>query len=449
MRRSVAVWCALLMLSGCDSLKKLAAGDPSREDQEREHIEKAKVAEGQGDDTAAVREYESARTLIANDPVPNGALGRLYARQGNDAAAILSLRRAIELANDSESRKVLAEIYMRQNHADLATQVLKGVVQGDGDAAGDAQTQLALVKTLIVSGKTDEALELADKILTKSPGNGDALSAKAEVLLAKGQPDKAAQLLDAAVVGDPKSVDVRLARARFLGARNMHDKALTELERVDVSQSGRADVTFAKARELAQLKRFDEASKVLTDFAATHPNDVMGQSTLAWVNLQGGDCDAARAAAETVLARKPHDGSALYVRARCLEENKENERAIAAYQAALVADPGQVDSLKRLWQLYEAGGAVPDAVTSLETLLQVGAASPEEQVELARLYGETGLNPQRGLKLVEAAAHFTPRPAGLDEIRRKLEHAAAHEHGAGGGGGGDNGGGIEIIRGRR
>src|SRR5213079_1344239 len=110
------------------------------------------------------------------------------------------------------------------------------------------------------------------KLVGEHPDNGDALSALAEALLAKGQADDAAKLLDEAVQRKPGSVEVRLARARFLSDRNLHDKALTELERVDVADSSRADVTFTKAHELALLKRYEDASKVLADFTAAHPN---------------------------------------------------------------------------------------------------------------------------------------------------------------------------------
>ena len=153
---------------------------------------------------------------------------------------------------------------------------------------------------------------------------------------------------------------------------------------------------------------------------------------------------AARATAEGVLSRKPKDARALFVRGRCLESSNENERAIATYRAALEAEPGHLGSLQRLWRLYEAGNQINDAISSLETLTQINQATGEEQFELARLYGETGLNASRGLRLLESAQKAGAKMDGADAIRRKLESHAAHE--THGGGGGDNG--VTIIKGR-
>ena len=104
----------------------------------------------------------------------------------------------------------------------------------------DLDGQLKRVRSLMLTGKATEALALTEKLVGENPGNGDALSSKAEVLLAMGRPDDAAQLLDAAVSSNPQSVDVRLARARFLSDRGLHQKALVELERVSASATNRA-----------------------------------------------------------------------------------------------------------------------------------------------------------------------------------------------------------------
>ena len=110
----------------------------------------------------------------------------------------------------------------------------------------------------------------------------------------------------------------------------------------------------------------------------------------------------------------------------------------------LEAEPGHLGSLQRLWRLYEAGNQINDAISSLETLTQINQATGEEQFELARLYGETGLNASRGLRLLESAQKAGAKMDGADAIRRKLESHAAHE--THGGGGGDNG--VTIIKGR-
>jgi tetratricopeptide (TPR) repeat protein len=145
-----------------------------------------------------------------------------------------------------------------------------------------------------------------------------------------------------------------------------------------------------------------------------------------------------------VLRKRPNDPQALYVRARCLDELGEKNRAIGAYRAVLDADPGNTDALQRLWQVYESEGQITDAIATLETLLQTGSAGDPEKLELARLYSETGFNSARGLKLVdELAKSGAGKGDELQSIKRKLQTNAAKEHS---GGGGFGGGGISIIK---
>lgn len=445
LRSLCALGAAALLLGGCDKLQKLVGDDDSPQQQGRKHLEKGQAAEQKGEDDTALHEYEQARLTLQNDPQLSAALGRLYAARGDDAQAVMNLKRAVELnPQDTQSRGLLADVYLRQKQPQLAAQVLKSLASSD-----DIEANVKLIRTLILTNKPADALAAAEKLAQAHPESAMALSAHAEALMANGNPDRAAELLDAAVKSAPEDVDVRLARARFLSKRGMHDQALQELERGNAAQSNRNDVVFARAHELALLGRYADAGKVLDAFTAEHPNDPEAQSTLAWVKLQAGDVEAARAAAEAVLRRRPIDEQALYVRARCLEGVGEETRAIGAYRAVLNTYPGNAEALERLWQLYEKQGQVTDAITTLETLLQTGDAKDTEKLELARLYSETGFNSARGLKLVdELARSGAGKGDDLAGIRRKLQENAAKEH-AHGGYGGQGGGPMIIKPGRR
>ena len=431
MRVTTAVLVAgLFVVCGCEKVERFFGGDLSPQEQGRQHLEKAVAAEKAGDDSTALREYEAARTTLLNDSAISAGLGRLYAKRGDDAQAVMSLKRAVELdGSNAELRKLLADVYLRQGHPKLAAATLSEV----GATSDDLDAQVKLIRTLILTHKPEDALQTSQKLIDAHPDSAAALSVRAEALLANGDPDQAAKLLDQAVAKAPEDVDVRLARARFLSRRGMHQVALSELQRGDAAQSERSDVIFARAHELALLHQYDEAGKVLDGFTASHPNDPEAQSTLAWVKLQAGDTDAARAAAEAVLSKRPTDAQALYVRARCLESLDEDARAIGAYRSVLAAAPGDTEALERLWQLYEKEGQVTDAIAALETLYDTHDASDAEMLELARLYSETGFDAARGLKIVEQLAHSdVPKPGELAGIRTKLQqhaHARGGSHG--------------------
>ena len=216
-----------------------SADDLSPQEQGKLHLDKARQLATAGDDDGAIKEYELARAKLMNDSSLAGELGKLYAKKGNDAQAAMSLKRALELdSNNAEVRKELADVYLRQGQPKLAAATL---AQAD---EGDVEAQVKLIRTLILTDRSQDALKTAEKLANAHPESASALSVHAEALLATGSPDRAAELLDAAVKSAPEDVDVRLARARFLSKRNMHEQALAELERGNASQSERSDVVF-------------------------------------------------------------------------------------------------------------------------------------------------------------------------------------------------------------
>ena len=69
----------------------------------------------------------------------------------------------------------------------------------------------------------------------------------------------------------------------------------------------------------------------------------------------------------------------------------------------------------------------------------------EEEVELAALYGETGINVSRGLKLISAAIARDPGNPRHSAIKRALEEKARALPPRGGG----PGSGIQVLKGGR
>lgn len=414
-------------------------------DRAQMHLAQSKRLEASGDESGALRELQKAAALVVDDPEITLSLGRLYSKQGNDGAALLALKRSVEISQDAESRRLLAELYLKQGNTDGATKLL-ALMPADAAASDEnLPTQLRLVRSLVVKGKHDEALAVTEKLVSDHPEHGEALTARAEALIAAGRSDDAAQLLDKAVATHGSSVGVRLSRARFLSDRGMHDKALNELDRIAPEARDREDVVLARVRVMALLGRGPEATDALRAYIAAHPQNAEAEGQLAWLQLQTGDYPAARATAELMLRKRARSALALYVRARSLEAMQQDLRALEAYRDALDVDPGQTESLQRMWLLYEKLGMVPDAISALETLLRTGAASSGEKLELVRLYAETGLSPGLGIDILDELPKDACGHADCGALRAKLtEHRRKQ-----GGGGGADGEGVQIIRGRR
>ncbi|MGI5863150.1 MAG: tetratricopeptide repeat protein [Myxococcales bacterium] len=448
MRQALKILSLCALLCGCDRVAKLFAEEPTRDEQARALIERGHNAVEAENFEVAIQLFEQAAGLTLSDPEPQLALGRLHARMGNDGPAILALRRAAELLPaDPEVRSLLADIYLRQGNFEAAIDHLRKAAEAS-EGTPDGALMRKLATALLRTGEVDEAEAIVERVDSASPGDPETLALFAEILIATGDEERAVRLLDVAVAANSDSARVRTVRAKYFYSRGKVEAALREFEVAARAEPDNVAVATGRARALATARRFEEATKVMEEVVASRPTDMNALAALAEIHLMAGDGLAAQRVAEQVIARQPLNGRALYVRARAIEDQSSEDpvRAINAYRQVLDAEASQVEALSRLWRLHAKIGEKANAMSTLEHLLLLGEASAEEEVELAALYAETGINVTRGLKLIGAALgreSGNPRYLG---IKRALEAKARERPSRGGSGGGS---GIQVIRGGR
>lgn len=424
-RRALLIGC-LLFSPGCEKLSGLFAAEPTREEQGRAALVRASEAVQRGELEAALGLYERASTLLPNDAEPALELGRLYAQLGNDGQALMALKRAAELnPYEAEPYSLMAELYMRQGRPEVALEQLRKVGGADGEGV-PAELQRKLATAQLRLGELEDAEAIIDRLYREDPANADTLALYAEVLLARGEEGRAVRLLDAAVTASGDSVRVRMARARYFYSRGKVKEALREFDLAVQADPNDPEPAIARARALATAGQDADAKSAIDALVAARPNDLRVQAVQAEIKLLVGDVEGALYAAEAVLARQPTNGKALYVRARAVERNVEESGgelvlAINAYREVIAAHPGQVEALGRLWRLYQKQGDKNGAMVALEHLLMLGETTPDEEVALASLYAETGVNPSRGLRLINAALARIPGEPRYLKIKAQLE----------------------------
>ncbi len=141
--------------------QRAATLDPARYRSDYAH-----ALDGAGRTEDAVREYESVLAQDAGNANVQESLGRLYARNGNFAAAAPLLEKAAALANDPVLLQDLAYALERSNDAAKATEVYRKVVALAPDAA---VSRSRLAESLVVQGKADEALSVLKEGVTRAP----------------------------------------------------------------------------------------------------------------------------------------------------------------------------------------------------------------------------------------------------------------------------------------
>lgn len=446
--RSPLLIIVLLAVGGCEKLSQMVGEEPPREQQARRYLTRGREAIGRGDLVGAQQALEKAASLNPTDPEPQRSLGDVYERLGQEAQAIFALKRAAELTpGDPEPRRELAELYLRSGQPGPAAENLRKAVEAS--ASPEPELLRRLASALLRSGQVEEAERVARQVEEMAGGDADILALLAEILLSRRDEEAAVRILDQALEGHPDSARVRAVRAKYFFSRGKVSEALREFELAADAAPDDTEIAIARARALAGARRHDEAVKLMDQIVAARPTDLSALASLAEVKLIAEDYDGAREGAEAVIARQPKNGRALYVRARALERQTQDDpvRAINAYRQVLEADPNQTEALSQLWRLYLQEGQKNDAIATLEQLVMVlHEDSPEEALQLAELYAETGINVPRGMRIVDQELKRDPGCGRCVAVRRALEHRQRTD---GVRSRGSSAGGVQVIKGGR
>lgn len=422
MRRSKIQWVLAVVLVGVAGCK-----DPeTAARQARLEAREQKLAEGrrllaQGKHDSAIAAARQAASASPNDPEPYLLMADAQREAGNEAAAILSLKQAADLAKDSAPtiRKQLADIYRRSGHRSQAIKVLLPL--RDQGQLTDPEIRV-LSRLQAHEGDIDGAFKTLELIQRRLPDDPAAKVLEAEILLLKGDELLAANLMDR-LVTDSGLPEAWLLRARYFLNSGRADLAVGDVSRITGEAGERAEVIELKARILNELKRHDEAEAALRVLLAKNPNEAETLAQLAETVLFQGKPAEAQALIDEALTLKPRYPRALYVRARSLEAQGELKRAAETYQYALKSDPSFAPALSRIWRIYDHRGEKGEAMSALERLFFMNEASLEEKVALAELYADSRVNVTRGKKLIEEALRRDPGSTRYKEIRERLVKA--------------------------
>lgn len=233
---------------------------------------------------------------------------------------------------------------------------------------------------LIGEGREDELDEVAAAIAKALRGGGAGectahaeLAARLRLRESSGDPARSREMVDIAVgESNPSLWSVRMLQGLAL-TQNDDAGSLTAAKLVVERLSRPLEMAFLllRAAEAAvRLDRHAEARSLLERAMVHDPGDVLGWNLLAQVRRQAADLRGAAEATES-LARcsgSPRRQLSAWYDAACLwmDEVKDDDRAIAALEAAAALDLAYADVFDRLSRLY----AIRKMQSELADLLQ-------------------------------------------------------------------------------
>jgi tetratricopeptide (TPR) repeat protein len=160
-------------------------------------------------DRAQEAERIFSRVLAEHPDVPelNVVVGQAHAAQGDYAAAVAALQRAIELKRDvADAHAALGVIYLKQGKLPEAAAALRSELASHPN---NLEARHALATALDLNGESDAALAELRAVVAAKPRDPDAQYLFGKILLARGSAADAAAHLEIAARAAPDDANVR------------------------------------------------------------------------------------------------------------------------------------------------------------------------------------------------------------------------------------------------
>jgi tetratricopeptide (TPR) repeat protein len=292
---------------------------------------------------------------------------------------LLGMSPAPSILNDA--RDQLAELDLREHRYKQAEDGFRALAQ-----ANDSRGALGLVQCGIEQGQWQQAIQIANEQLRRSPDRQDYRMALAHVYVASGDFHAAAEQFQAMIGRDPKSAQLYLQ----LGDAKIHG-----------GDSAGALAAFQTARRLA-------------------PGDASPALDLALLYDQTGHSREAREAYQIVLQLQPENAAALnnlaYLEA---EEGVDLDQALAHAQRAQQRLPDDPDVLDTLALVYIRKNLTNDGIRMLRDLVSRNPDRATFHLHLALALYQKGDRIWAKREL-QAASRSQPEPKQQDKIKELL-----------------------------
>ncbi|MDZ4803977.1 MAG: tetratricopeptide repeat protein [Candidatus Eisenbacteria bacterium] len=248
-----------------------------------------------------------------------------------------------------------------------------GVDKNPRDAVAQNAYGLALMET----GKLDEAQNPLIAAESLSPEVPEYKVDLGNLYLRKGVTELAATRFRGAIELDPSLVDVRWKLARALYATQQYDATLSELNEITRLEPDNWDAYRLTADVAIGRKKFDEAIQSLSLYTLVVPDArALSKMAYAHMSLSPPDTAGARMAAERALLVNPDDSQAHIALARVNLIQKQNDAALAHYEAAEgFAIPARDAFL--MGRIYESKKDLPNAGVAFRTAVSIDSTNKE------------------------------------------------------------------------
>jgi putative PEP-CTERM system TPR-repeat lipoprotein len=345
----------------------------------------AELDERRGESARALGSLRHACAVHADAVQPRLALARALMLTGDYQGALAPAQEAAQLRADSPmTLSTLGFVHLGLGRSEEALAAFRKVAAA---APTSADAQFDIARALLALGRRVQAREALERALTLDPGHLAAGAAMAKLALENGRPEDALAIADRLEDAHPDSGvpnvvrgDVHAARSQFPEAAKTYAAALARTPDRGVA------VKLYEARHSAGAS---DARAALTDWLATHPDDISVRLVLGQANQDAGDVDAAVAEYERVLVAASGSAVALNNLA-WLYAQRGDTRALQMAERAHTAAPDSGEVTDTLGWLLVQQQDLERAIPLLRSAASQAPDVPEIRYHLAVALARTG-----------------------------------------------------------
>ena len=296
-------------------------------------------------------------------------------RRGNLVAAAALCREVLQAQPDTPHAWFL--VGMIQRREGDAAAAIASIQRALGLGLRDARVRYHYAEVLIENGRLDDAAEQLELALDQKPGFGEAWHLLGRLALQRGQFAPAADKLSRALALDPSNAALRTNLGTALLEQGRHEEAISQLREAAALKPEDAAIRYNLANAFRRAGRLDEAIREYRRVGTLSPDYAPALTALGACLAEQGDLDSALAYCEKALALAPNYAEAHNNLAVTLHRMGRLQEAAERYRRALAIEPRSPRTHDNLGQVFYQMGRFEEAVQAYGEAL---AIAPEFDV---------------------------------------------------------------------
>ena len=361
----------------------------------------------QGEYPKALQELHRAIDLHPEFAKAHAALGAVYLQLGNFPASEEALIRALDIAPDLvQAETNLALLYSKIERYDDAIRVYRNLTQKHPESL---PVWLGIASVYQQADRFEEAIEAYHESLARSPNHPAAMTNLASCYEAVKQQEKAIHYYKTALVQEPNLPMANGNLGAIYQKQGELDKALPLLERAIQYDPQFTAARYCLGLVLTKQREFQRAAMAYQGVIAQQ-NDHVG----AYYNL----------AQALFRLKQPEEGKRameIYRRLNAIaEEIEDRERAI-------LIEPNNPLKQYQLGLVYAKYGKIDKAISAFQAAVVLDANAHYALNALARLYTLQGVQLENAITYAEKAFHLTRAPQYMQTLALAYFQAGKRE----------------------